>query len=204
MKYEINKLASAYSHGLPTVLSMIQSILQKNKIYVCNVTPISIRFIPWSTHNHQMDQCISGLLSWNSVTKTLFISYHVLLPFKGMHDYLRILKWYLLKWNEEHIRYSRQLSIRFIYPGKNASEIILQASRKTTSASMEKTIRMILLQLNDIIEKEADTILDIIDGDYPNDLKQFILDEVEIVLSELKGEQETKKNEEGINIRSDH
>ena len=165
---------------------MLQSTLKKNNIKIRSITPVSILFTPWPTGNPQTDQNITGSLSWNPLNRTVTITYHIELPYKTLPgDYSRVLKWYLLKRNEEHSCCFRHLNTGFLYPGEDGSGITLKGSRKTSAAGIGETVEMILLQLHDILETEAGPITGILSGNPPDSLKQYLLNEIKITLSEL-------------------
>lgn len=188
MKYKIQDLASAYAKEQLQVSDRIQKILKKNNIEIYSESPTAIHFIPWPIQNALINENVHGTLSWNPLSRRVSISYHIHVHYEGdKYEYSRVLKWYLLMWNEKREYYSRHMDIRFLYLGDNNTEIVLQASRKTTSNNMDEVIQMILLQLHDILEQESSPIIDILARDPPDEMKKYFLEEIEIIIAELNG-----------------
>lgn len=188
MKYKIQDLARVYAKEQLVVSDRIQKILKKNNIEIYSAAPAVIHFIPWPIQNTLIDENIRGTLSWNPLSRRVSISYHIHVHYEGdKYEYSRVLKWYLLMWNEKREYYSRHMDIRFLYLGDNNTEIVLQASRKTTSNNMDEVIRMILLQLHDILEQESSPIIDILARNPPDEMKKYFLEEIEIIIAELNG-----------------
>ena len=186
MKYKLHEITDSYAREQAQISCALQNILKKNNIEIRSITPVSILFTPWPTGSLQIDQNMTGVLSWNPVSRTVTVTYHVALPTKtGSGEYSRVLRWYLLKRNEEHARFSRHLNAVFSYPGEDGSELVLKGSRKTTAANIEGAVGLILIRLHDILEKEAGFITDILSGNPPASVKQHLLSEIKITRAEL-------------------
>lgn len=190
MKYKLNDLASNFSKEQAEIAYQIQAILQKYNIEIKRVSPVSISFIPWPLQNYSFaNQYTIGDLSWNPLSKTIVIQYHFTWPFyKYENGYSRVLKWYLSKWNEEKACHDRRFDVRFVYPGNNASEVILYASRRASIDNLGRIIKRILIQTHEIIENEIVIISSIFDGTLSDSLKTELLNEVRIIMKELDSE----------------
>lgn len=187
MDYQVKKLSCFYANKGAQMGDAIQRVLSKCEIVMQNKTPLSIEFTPWTISNSRINNNISGCIFWNPVTDIIDIQYSVHYPFgrTGEMAYSRCLKWYLYKWNESRSDALKKIGISFIYPGKDGTDIVLQSKSKVSFNQSEKRIRMSLMQMNDIMESEGDTIVSILSGLLPVKFKREIYGEIFTLLSEM-------------------
>ena len=186
MNYYINQISSEYAKKGRDELNAIKAFFEKNGITVLETTPTLIRFVPWKTDNAVLKKEMYGILTWNPISQRIIIEYHCHVPYQGsINQYSLILKWYLLKCNERYGNRFHKTVIKFIYPGQKNSELILQASCKAARRTLDKRIKMLLLQLHDILDKESVTISAVLEGNCPKNLKWSISDEISQMLTEL-------------------
>lgn len=186
MNYDINRISSEYAKKGREELYAIKAFFEKNGIAVLETTPTQIRFVPWKADSAVLKKEMYGILTWNPINQMIIIEYHCHFPYQGSTDqYSLILKWYLLKWNERYGNRFHKTAIKFIYPGQENSELILQASCKAARHTLDKRIKVLLLRLHDILDTEKATIAAILEGNCPQNLKYSISDEISGILTEL-------------------
>lgn len=199
---DIRTISSIYMEHGKLVLSEISSILDKYQISALKTTPAGIDFVPWPLRDPDIKCSLRGSLTYNTIDSYVTIRY--VMAFKESRlcaSYSRFLKWYLLKWNEEHKKILRRKNIVFIYPGNTGSEVILEASQKINIKVLDKTIKDLIFDLDDIINDEVCTINDILKGDFPDSLKKELLREIDITLAEM-GQKQPEDKQHDI-IRTD-
>lgn len=187
MDYQIKKLSRFYANKGSKMGNCIQRILSKCEIDMQNKTSLSIEFTPWTISNSRISNNISGCIYWNPVNDIINIQYSLQYPSARTNaaDYSRCLKWYLYKWNESRSDALKKIGISFIYPGTDGTDIVLQAKSKVSFNQSEKRIRRSLLEMNDIMESEGETILSIMSGSPPVEFKNEIYREIFNMLSEI-------------------
>lgn len=186
MNYDINRISSKYAKKGRDELYAIKAFFEKNGISVLEATPTQIRFVPWKADNAVLTKEMYGILTWNPISQMIIIEYHCHVPYQGnINRYSMILKWYLLKWNESYGNRFHKTVIKFIYPGQKNTDLILQAGCKAARHTLDKRIKMLLLQLHDILDKESVTISAVLEGNCPKNLKWSISDEISQMLTEL-------------------
>lgn len=187
MDYKIEKLSHFYANKGSQMRDDIQRILSKYEIVMLNKTPTSIEFTPWYISDDRINNNVRGCIFWNPVTDIINIQYFLHHQFVKANetDYSRCLRWYLYKWNESRSEALKKIGISFLYPGTDATEIVLQAKSKVSVNQREKRIRMSLLQMNDIMESEGDMIISILLGTPPVKFKNEIYREIFNILSEM-------------------
>ena len=187
MDYQIKELSHFYADKGLQMRDGIQRVLAKCEIVILNETPTYIEFTPWTISDSRINDNLSGCIFWNPVTDNISIQYSLHLSFSATQtaEYSRCLKWYVYKWNESRSEALKKSGISFLYPGTDGTEILLQAKRKVSLKQREKRIRMCLIQMNDIMESEVDTILSILSGSPPVKLKNEIYREIFNILSEM-------------------
>ncbi len=188
MEYHIENLSHFYFDKGIQMGDDIQRALSKCDIVILCKTHFSIEFTPWSISDPRIDDNISGYIFWNPITDVINIQYSLHLPFSAANNkaYSRCLKWYLYKWNENRTKAYQKMGVCFIYPGADGTEILLQAKFKASSHRSKNRIRKFLLQLNDIIEAERDTIISILLGSPPVEFRNEIFEEIINIISEMK------------------
>lgn len=185
MKYKIKELSKSYSDKGDAMGKAIQSLLKGYELPIIHFSPTSIQFIPWPVNNSQITKDLDGFVFWNPMTSLVEIQY--VLHQAVSVSYKRCLKWHFMKLNEQYLKEFRKTNVHFIYPVENSTDVILQAQCNISENNIEKKIRMLLLQLNDIIEEEGDTIISILAGNPPDKFKKEMLEEIAMILSEMKG-----------------
>ena len=141
MNYDINRISSEYAKKGREELYAIKAFFEKNGIAVLETTPTQIRFVPWKADSAVLKKEMYGILTWNPINQMIIIEYHCHFPYQGSTDqYSLILKWYLLKWNERYGNRFHKTAIKFIYPGQENSELILQASCKAARHTLDDLI----------------------------------------------------------------
>ena len=79
----------------------------------------------------------------------------------------------------------RGVKLRVTYPGASDGELTLRMDCKVTYQTLRKKTRMLLFQLNDIVESEYETVRAILAGDFPKELREELMTEIALTLSEL-------------------
>lgn len=183
MNYKLKRVSQLYFEKGIAMGNTIQAILNKYELRINYVMPSSIQFVPWPVRNPHITENLDGFISWNSMTDSIVVKY--VLHRENSARYNRCLKWYLLKLNQLYQKDFRNSHAYFIYPTENSTDIILQAQCTLVEANEEKKIRMLLFQLNAIIDEEGDNILSILSGDIPAEFKKELLEEISIIFSEM-------------------
>lgn len=199
---DIQTISSIYMEHGKHVLSAIGRVLDKYQISVSKTTPAGIDFVPWSLIDPDIKCSLRGNLTYNTIDSYVTIRYVIAFTESKLYSsYSRFLKWYLLKWSEERKKIMKKKNIVFLYPGNTGSEIILQASQKISQKDLDKPIKDLIFDLDDIINDEARTINDILKGDFPDSLKKDLLREIDITLAEM-GQNQPEDKQHDI-IRTD-
>ena len=187
MDSQIKKISHFYAGRGTQMGDDIQRALSKCGIVILDKTPLYIEFTPWITGNSRIDDNLKGRIFWNPVNDAVKVHYSLHLPFSANSSaaFSRCLKWYLYKWNENRPEAFKKTGISFIYPGTDNTEILLQAKCKVSLQQIDKKIRSFLLQMNDIMESEGDTIISILSGAPPVEFKNEIFEEIFYILSEM-------------------
>ena len=188
MSKRIKDLSRLYAEKGEKISYNIQNTLAKYDIKITEITPTSISFHPWPTCDDNSCEVVRGTIIWNPINRYIDIIYYICLGISFNYpSYSRCLKWYLSKWNEKRTKPLARLSIKFIYPGDSSSEIILKSRSKIGSLHFEKHIKMLLILFNDIIQKESIVISSIIEGDISSEMKQDIINDINMILAEING-----------------
>lgn len=183
----------------------IEELFSKYHIPIVSVTPIAITFIPCYMKEKNILSDALGNITWNPISSRITVRFILIFKeysiFKDTGDfknhnvsedhnekrasYSRFLKWYLLQWNEKRSDGLRSDNLQFVYPGDAASEVILQTSRRVSTKTIAKTIRAVLFQLSEAADQEIHVIDAILRGRYPPLIKQEMLSEIDLALSEI-------------------
>lgn len=202
----IHLISSLFADGGREYLRIIQSLLSDLCIQVQSVAPSKIEFSPWEIRDiSEAGAVLKGEVVWNPVTNDIVIEYKIW-PKRPMmlSTFSRLLRWYLLKWNEEHRESLQGITFRFIYPGSSNDEITLQARSKVHLKSIRKRLRLVLLKSDTILKEEWDIINSLLHGECPALIRTEVMNEIKSVLLELKiglnEVYEDRQNEEGISF----
>ncbi len=187
-------------------LRITQSSLSDLGLHIQEMTPTRIIFSPWEIKNvSEEEYSLRGEIEWNPLTKDVLIKY-IIWPksSKRLPSFSRLLRWYLLKWNEEHSDSLQGTVCRFLYPCKSNDQIILQAKSKVHLQVLRKRLRLILLKLDTIFKEEWETINMLLLGKCPEIIRNALMNEITSVLLELEMNfdkyYEDKQNEKGNSI----
>ena len=187
MDNQIRTLSHFYADKGAQMGDSIQKALLKYEVEIINKTPLSIEFIPWAVGNSMLDKSIRGFILWNPFSDIIIIQNYLHLSHSAKENttFSRCLKWYLYKWNESRSYAIKKLGATFLYPAADNSEVLLQVKCKASLHQINKRIRMSLLQMNDIIESEGETLISILSGTPPVEFKKEIFEEIFYILSEM-------------------
>ena len=164
----------------------IEAALKENKVKIQKKTPVHILFVPRLIQCSEPEDRTGGEIIWNTIDDSISVIYSVQLFFsKGRSTYSRVLQWYIQRRAGNLSFLPKGVALRVIYPGASDSEVKLRMDCKVTYQTLRKKTRMLLFLINDIVESEYKTVKAILSGDIPDDIREELMTEIGLTLSEL-------------------
>ena len=164
----------------------IEAALKENRVKIQNRTPSHALFVPRLIQSPELEELTGGEVIWNSIDDSISVIYSIRLSIqKSRNTHSRVLQWYIQRQSQKMTFLPRGVKLRVTYPGAADGELTLRMDCKVTYQTLRKKTRMLLFQLNDIVESEYETVRAILAGDFPKELREELMTEIALTLSEL-------------------
>ena len=164
----------------------IEAALKENRVKIQNRTPSHALFVPRLIQSPELEELTGGEVIWNSIDDSISVIYYIRLSVqKSRNTHSRVLQWYIQRQSPKMTFLPRGVKLKVTYPGASDGELTLRMDCKVTYQTLRKKTRMLLFQLNDIVESEYETVRAILAGDFPKELREELMTEIALTLSEL-------------------
>ena len=183
---ELVEIGHFYAEKGNSYSAEIEAALRENGVKIQNKTPSHMLFVPRLIQSPELEELTEGEVIWNSIDDSISVIYYLQLSFpKSRSTCSRVLQWYIQRQTRKMTFLPRGVTLKVIYPGASDRELTLRMECKVTYQTLRKKTRMLLFQLNDIVESEYKTVRAILAGDFPEDLREELMTEIVLTLSEL-------------------